>query len=38
MTQQAENILKNLNIPYRVILLCTGDMGASAVKTYDIEV
>jgi seryl-tRNA synthetase len=34
----AENILIQLKIPYRVVLLCTGDMGFSAAKTYDIEV
>jgi seryl-tRNA synthetase len=35
---QAESILVKLGIPYRVVLLCTGDMGFSAAKTYDIEV
>lgn len=34
----AENILKKLELPYRVMALCTGDMGFSAAKTYDIEV
>ncbi len=34
----AETILKRLELPYRVITLCTGDMGFSAAKTYDIEV
>jgi seryl-tRNA synthetase len=34
----AESILSKLGIPYRVVLLCTGDMGFSAAKTYDIEV
>ncbi len=34
----AESILTRLAIPYRVVLLCTGDMGFSAAKTYDIEV
>ncbi|NOY69057.1 MAG: serine--tRNA ligase [Deltaproteobacteria bacterium] len=34
----AESILKKLELPYRVILLCTGDLGFSAAKTYDIEV
>ncbi|MCX7856957.1 MAG: serine--tRNA ligase [Deltaproteobacteria bacterium] len=34
----AENVLKKLNIHYRVSLLCTGDLGFSASKTYDIEV
>jgi seryl-tRNA synthetase len=33
----AETILKKLEIPYRVVLLCSGDMGFSAEKTYDIE-
>jgi seryl-tRNA synthetase len=35
---QAESILSKLGLPYRVVLLCTGDMGFSAAKTYDIEV
>jgi seryl-tRNA synthetase len=35
---QAESILAKLGLPYRVVLLCTGDMGFSAAKTYDIEV
>ena len=34
----AENILKKLELPYRVMILCAGDMGFSAAKTYDIEV
>ena len=34
----AEEVLKRLNIPYRVVSLCTGDLGFSAAKTYDIEV
>lgn len=38
MTNCAETVLKLLEIPYRVICLCTGDMGFSAAKTYDIEV
>ena len=38
MTNNAEDILQKLNLPYRVIVLCTGDMGFSAAKTYDIEV
>jgi len=38
MTQCAEEILKRLGLHYRVILLCTGDMGFSAEKTYDLEV
>lgn len=38
MVWHAEDILQRLNLPYRVITLCTGDMGFSASKTYDIEV
>lgn len=38
MTQDAERVLQLLGLPYRVILLCTGDMGFTAAKTYDIEV
>lgn len=38
LTQDAEKILKVLNLPYRVMALCTGDMGFGAAKTYDIEV
>lgn len=38
MTANAENILQKLNLPYRVITLCTGDMSFSAAKTYDLEV
>lgn len=38
MTANAENILQKLNLPYRVITLCTGDMGFSAAKTYDLEI
>ena len=38
MTNQAEKILQELKLPYRRIVLCTGDMGFSAAKTYDIEV
>lgn len=38
MVLHAENILKLLELPYRVITLCTGDMGFSAAKTYDLEV
>jgi seryl-tRNA synthetase len=38
MTQHAENILQKLGLPYRVMLLCTGDMGFGSVKTYDLEV
>jgi seryl-tRNA synthetase len=37
MTACAEEVLRRLGIPYRVMLLCTGDMGFSAQKTYDIE-
>lgn len=38
LTANAEKILKLLELPYRVVVLCTGDMGFSAAKTYDIEV
>jgi seryl-tRNA synthetase len=38
LTQRAEAILKALKLPYRVIELCTGDLGFSATKTYDLEV
>lgn len=38
MLGHAENILKKLGLPYRVITLCTGDMGFGAAKTFDIEV
>lgn len=38
MTECAENILKKLGLPFRTIVLCSGDMGFSARKTYDIEV
>lgn len=38
MVSHAENILKLLELPYRVIVLCTGDMGFGATKTYDLEV
>jgi len=38
LTANAEEILKRLDLPYRVITLCTGDMGFSAAKTYDLEV
>lgn len=38
MTNCAEKVLQLLGIPYRVILLCTGDMGFGAAKTYDVEV
>ena len=38
LTNDAEDILQRLGLPYRVIALCTGDLGFSAAKTYDIEV
>ena len=38
LTEDAESILKKLELPYRKILLCTGDIGFSAMKCYDIEV
>jgi seryl-tRNA synthetase len=38
MVESAEGILQALGLPYRKMLLCTGDMGASARKTYDLEV
>lgn len=38
LTANAEKVLQLLELPYRVITLCTGDMGFGAVKTYDIEV
>ena len=38
MVGHAENILKALGLPYRVITLCTGDMGFGSAKTYDLEV
>jgi len=38
MTQIAEEVLKSLELPYRVMLLCSGDMGFSSKKTYDLEV
>jgi seryl-tRNA synthetase len=37
MTECAESLLQQLGIPYRVVVLCTGDMGFAATKTYDIE-
>ncbi|HMH19902.1 MAG TPA: serine--tRNA ligase [Burkholderiales bacterium] len=37
LTAHAEEILKRLELPYRTMMLCTGDMGFSAAKTYDIE-
>jgi seryl-tRNA synthetase len=38
LTGHAEEILKRLDLPYRVVTLCTGDMGFASAKTYDIEV
>ncbi len=38
LTAHAESILKRLELPYRVVSLCTGDLGFSAAKTYDLEV
>ena len=38
LTNHAEEILKELKLPYRVMELCTGDLGFSAAKTYDLEV
>ena len=38
LTRDAEDILQQLKLPYRVLALCTGDMGFSAAKTYDLEV
>jgi len=38
MTSCAEEVLKRLGLPYRVVTLCTGDMGFASQKTYDIEV
>ncbi|MBU5674300.1 serine--tRNA ligase [Paenibacillus brevis] len=38
MTANAERILQLLNLPYRVLALCTGDLGFTAAKTYDLEV
>jgi seryl-tRNA synthetase len=38
LTSHAEAILRRLELPYRVVLLCTGDMGFSSAKTYDLEV
>ena len=38
LTGHAESILQRLELPYRLLSLCTGDMGASAAKTYDLEV
>ncbi|OGP40247.1 MAG: serine--tRNA ligase [Deltaproteobacteria bacterium GWD2_42_10] len=38
LTRDAEKILQRLGLPYRVVVLCTGDMGFASAKTYDIEV
>jgi seryl-tRNA synthetase len=38
MTRNAEEVLKRLGLPYRVVELCTGDMGFASAKTYDLEV
>ena len=38
MTDNAEEVLQRLGLPYRTVLLCTGDMGFASAKTYDIEV
>src|SRR4030042_674067 len=38
LTKNAEDILQKLGLPYRVITLCTGDMGFSSARNYDIEV
>jgi seryl-tRNA synthetase len=38
LTSDAEDILQKLGLPYRVVVLCTGDLGFAAAKTYDIEV
>jgi seryl-tRNA synthetase len=38
LTGHAEKVLQKLNLPYRVMALCTGDMGFSSAKTYDLEV
>jgi len=38
LTSDAEDILKKLKLPYRVVALCTGDLGFASAKTYDIEV
>jgi seryl-tRNA synthetase len=38
MTKCAEGILEKLGLPYRTVVLCTGDMGAGARRTHDIEV
>ena len=38
LTKSAEEVLKRLELPYRTMLLCSGDMGFASAKTYDIEV
>ncbi len=38
LTTDAEEVLKRLGLPYRVVVLCTGDLGFAATKTYDLEV
>jgi seryl-tRNA synthetase len=38
LTRDAEEVLKRLELPYRTVLLCTGDLGFASAKTYDIEV
>ncbi|HTM09796.1 MAG TPA: serine--tRNA ligase [Verrucomicrobiae bacterium] len=38
LTRDAESILQKLGLPYRVVSLCTGDLGSNAAKTYDLEV
>jgi seryl-tRNA synthetase len=38
LTRNAEEVLKRLGLPYRTVVLCTGDMGFASAKTYDIEV
>ncbi|HEU5021516.1 MAG TPA: serine--tRNA ligase [Bryobacteraceae bacterium] len=38
LTADAEDILRRLNLPFRTVVLCTGDMGFSSAKTFDIEV
>src|SRR5690606_27360933 len=38
LTRNAEEVLRRLNLPYRVMALCAGDIGFGAAKTYDLEV
>jgi len=38
LTSHAETVLQRLELPYRIVILCSGDMGFSAAKTYDLEV